>query len=175
MRCGRWSGRQALLLEPSDLVGWRDAHAAVITDREYLAQYRDGGLAHAARFSLERAAGMTLDVYRRVLGLAASSSLHVAPRSTYTAETALKSPCTTIGTRTPRVRTASQPSPSPRKNRGIGVGHTPEWTRPKKAAETYTARIVTSTVTHPIPRDRQPHSQYHREDDRPDLAARRQR
>jgi glycosyltransferase involved in cell wall biosynthesis len=68
-------GRQALLLAPSDLAGWRDAMRRVITDREYLAQYRGGGLAHAARFNLDRAAAMTLDVYRLVLGQSASSAI----------------------------------------------------------------------------------------------------
>jgi alpha-1,3-rhamnosyl/mannosyltransferase len=68
-------GRQALLLAPSDLAGWRDAMRRVITDREYLGQYRGGGLAHAARFSLDRAAAMTLDVYRLVLGQSASAAI----------------------------------------------------------------------------------------------------
>jgi glycosyltransferase involved in cell wall biosynthesis len=66
--------RHALLLAPSDLAGWRDAMRRVITDREYLAGYRTGGRAHAARYTWDRAAAMTLDVYRRVLGIEIESA-----------------------------------------------------------------------------------------------------
>jgi len=61
--------RHALVLPPSDLAGWRDAMRRVITDRDYLEDYRNVGRAHAARFSWDRAAAMTLDVYHRVLGV----------------------------------------------------------------------------------------------------------
>jgi alpha-1,3-rhamnosyl/mannosyltransferase len=67
-------GTQAPALEPKDLEGWRDSLQRAITDRDYLAKYRPGGPAHAARFSWENAAKMTLAVYRRVLGLSAVSS-----------------------------------------------------------------------------------------------------
>jgi glycosyltransferase involved in cell wall biosynthesis len=67
-------GTQAPLLEPGDLAGWRDAMRRTITDREFLAQYRGRGVAHASRFSWDRAAEMTLDVYRRVLGISTQTS-----------------------------------------------------------------------------------------------------
>jgi glycosyltransferase involved in cell wall biosynthesis len=66
-------GTQAPLLEPDDLAGWRDAMRRVIVDREFLAKYRGRGVAHAARFSWDHAAEMTLDVYRRVLGIISRS------------------------------------------------------------------------------------------------------
>ena len=56
-------------LDPNDLSGWREAMRLAITDRGFLASYRRGATAHAARFSWDRAAEQTLDVYRRVLGL----------------------------------------------------------------------------------------------------------
>jgi alpha-1,3-rhamnosyl/mannosyltransferase len=62
-------GDQALLLEPTDLEGWRGAMRRVIADRGYLDSYRAGGRPHAARFSWDRAAAMTLEVYRQVLGI----------------------------------------------------------------------------------------------------------
>lgn len=67
-------GPQAVMLGPSDLAAWRDTMRRVITDHAYLAPYRAGGIAHASQFSWDRAAGMTLDVYRRVLGIAGSAA-----------------------------------------------------------------------------------------------------
>jgi len=67
-------GEKTVMLEPSDLPAWRDAMRRVITDQTYLAPYRAGGVAHAARFSWDGAAGMTLDVYRRVLGINESAA-----------------------------------------------------------------------------------------------------
>jgi glycosyltransferase involved in cell wall biosynthesis len=67
-------GTQAVMLEASHLAAWRDAMRRVITDRDYLASYRGGGIAHAAQFNWDRAAGMTLNVYRRVLGMNAESA-----------------------------------------------------------------------------------------------------
>lgn len=70
-------GTHAPLIEPGDLVGWRESMRRTITDRDYLAAYRGSGIAHAARFSWVNAAGQTLDVYRRVLG---SPSLAIPSR-----------------------------------------------------------------------------------------------
>jgi alpha-1,3-rhamnosyl/mannosyltransferase len=62
-------GRHAVLLDPNDLAGWRDAMLRAATEPEFLAESRRGGIAHARRFTWERAAGQTYGVYRRVLGL----------------------------------------------------------------------------------------------------------
>lgn len=67
-------GEQAPQLEPLDLAGWRDALRLSITDPEWLASFRRSAVVHAARFSWDRAASMTYEVYLRVLG---SSSHHV--------------------------------------------------------------------------------------------------
>jgi hypothetical protein len=40
-----------------------------IVHPEFLTSYRRGAAAHAARYSWDRAAAVTLDVYRRVLGI----------------------------------------------------------------------------------------------------------
>jgi glycosyltransferase involved in cell wall biosynthesis len=66
-------GTHAQLLDPTDLVGWREAMRRAIIDPNYLATFRGDGVAYAARFSWDRAAGRTLDVYRRVLGLTSST------------------------------------------------------------------------------------------------------
>jgi glycosyltransferase involved in cell wall biosynthesis len=65
-------GTQAILIDPNDLAGWREAMHRAITDPDYLASYLQGGVAHAARFDWNQAARTTLDVYRRVLGIAPS-------------------------------------------------------------------------------------------------------
>jgi alpha-1,3-rhamnosyl/mannosyltransferase len=67
-------GSHAIQIEPGDLEGWRQAMRSAIADPDYLAPYRRGGVAYAARFSWEQAATTTLDVYRRVLGLPSTSS-----------------------------------------------------------------------------------------------------
>jgi|SRR5579872_94497 len=66
-------GNQAILLDPNDLSGWREAMKRAITDREYLEAYRKGGIAHATRFTWDQAAKAAYEVYRKVLGLAPSS------------------------------------------------------------------------------------------------------
>ena len=71
-------GNHAPMLEPDDLTGWRDAMGHVITDREYLAKYRHGAVAHAARFNWEAAARQTHAVYQAVLGIASPA---IAPSS----------------------------------------------------------------------------------------------
>lgn len=63
-------GTHAPLLDPEDLAGWREAMRRVISDREFLAEYRRGATAHAARFNWDAAARQTLGVYRAVLGIA---------------------------------------------------------------------------------------------------------
>ncbi|HEV3437475.1 MAG TPA: glycosyltransferase family 1 protein [Gemmata sp.] len=67
-------GTQAIQIDPRDLSGWRDAMQRSIADREYLAHYRREGVGYSARFGWERAAETTLDVYRRVLGIAPASA-----------------------------------------------------------------------------------------------------
>jgi alpha-1,3-rhamnosyl/mannosyltransferase len=67
-------GTYAPLLDAADLVGWREAMRRTITDRDYLAPYRGRGVAHAARFTWNHAARMTLDVYRRVLRMTSSAA-----------------------------------------------------------------------------------------------------
>jgi glycosyltransferase involved in cell wall biosynthesis len=62
-------GTHAPVIDPADVEGWRDAMHKTITDRDFLAPYRGRGILYAARFSWDRAAGQTIDVYRRVLGL----------------------------------------------------------------------------------------------------------
>lgn len=65
-------GSQAPLIEPDDLVGWREAMRRTITDRDYLASYRRGAIAHASRFNWDSAATQTLAVYHAVLGMPTS-------------------------------------------------------------------------------------------------------
>lgn len=71
-------GGHAVLLDPHDLEGWRDAMRRVATEHGYLDESRRGGAAHAARYTWDRAARQTLAVYRQVLGLAAPVSLRAA-------------------------------------------------------------------------------------------------
>jgi alpha-1,3-rhamnosyl/mannosyltransferase len=63
-------GSHAVLLDPNDLAGWREAMRCVITDRDYLTPFRRGAGAHAAKFNWDRAARQTFDVYQAVLGIA---------------------------------------------------------------------------------------------------------
>jgi alpha-1,3-rhamnosyl/mannosyltransferase len=67
-------GTHAPLLEPDDLAGWRNAMRRAITDREFLAPYRRGALAHAARFNWDAAARQTHAVYQAVLGINAPAT-----------------------------------------------------------------------------------------------------
>lgn len=62
-------GRHALTLDPNDLAGWRDALARIAADREFLAEYRRRGPAHAATFTWGACARTVHGVYRKVLGL----------------------------------------------------------------------------------------------------------
>lgn len=62
-------GSQAPQIDPGDLAGWREALRRVITDPDYLAPYRRGAVAHAARYSWAAAARRTFAVYQSVLGM----------------------------------------------------------------------------------------------------------
>lgn len=66
-------GSQAVQLDPRDLAAWREAMRCAIAEPDYLTSYRRDGLAHAEQFRWQRAAQTTLEVYRRVLGIASSS------------------------------------------------------------------------------------------------------
>ena len=63
-------GGRAVLLDPHDLEGWREAMRRVAIEADYLAMTCRGGMAHARRFTWEAAARKTLTVYQRVLGIA---------------------------------------------------------------------------------------------------------
>ena len=69
-------GRHARFIDPDDVVGWRDAMAAVAADDEALAESRRGGVAHAKQFTWGRVARETLAIYRTVLGRP-----HIVPES----------------------------------------------------------------------------------------------
>ncbi len=70
-------GKQAILIDANDSTGWCKAMQRAIEERDYLENYRQSGIAHAARFSWDRAAKTTLEVYREVLGLAGSKNRQV--------------------------------------------------------------------------------------------------
>jgi glycosyltransferase involved in cell wall biosynthesis len=70
-------GKQAILIDANDSTGWRKAMQRAIEDRDYLENYRQSGIAHAARFSWDRAAKTTLEVYREVLGLVKNTNRQV--------------------------------------------------------------------------------------------------
>ncbi|HJZ56956.1 MAG TPA: glycosyltransferase family 1 protein, partial [Gemmataceae bacterium] len=63
-------GSHAILIDPLDLDGWREAMWRAATDPDFLAESCRGGIAHARRFTWSRAAAQTFDVYRHVLGIA---------------------------------------------------------------------------------------------------------
>lgn len=67
-------GGHAMMLDPHDLAGWRDALGEVAADPAALDGYRRGGIAHARRFTWSAAADRTLAVYRSVLGVAPPSA-----------------------------------------------------------------------------------------------------
>jgi alpha-1,3-rhamnosyl/mannosyltransferase len=60
-------GSNAHLVEPLDVVAWRDALARVIADDDWREQLRRGAEVHAARFSWDACANATLHAYRRVV------------------------------------------------------------------------------------------------------------
>jgi glycosyltransferase involved in cell wall biosynthesis len=59
------AGDAALLVPPLEVRAWRDAIAAIATDRATERRLRDAGLARAARFSWTHTAEETLAVLRR--------------------------------------------------------------------------------------------------------------
>jgi alpha-1,3-rhamnosyl/mannosyltransferase len=63
-------GSHAVYVEGTDVAGWRDVLNRIAADREFLAETRRGGIAHAGRFAWSRTAAETLAVYRKVLGRA---------------------------------------------------------------------------------------------------------
>jgi alpha-1,3-rhamnosyl/mannosyltransferase len=68
-------GGHAELLDPHDLAGWRDAMHRIATDDAINRLSCHGGIAHARQFTWDAAARRTLDVYRRVLGIASAPPL----------------------------------------------------------------------------------------------------
>jgi alpha-1,3-rhamnosyl/mannosyltransferase len=61
-------GRQAHLVPPEDLDGWRSAMARVVTDEDWWQGLRRGAEAAARPYTWERCAAETLQVYRRLCG-----------------------------------------------------------------------------------------------------------
>jgi glycosyltransferase involved in cell wall biosynthesis len=62
------AGEAALLVSPDDVRGWAEAISRVLSDQALHAQIRERGLSQAARFTWERAARQTADLYRHVAG-----------------------------------------------------------------------------------------------------------
>lgn len=60
-------GSAGVLLSPDDTKAWRDALDANLTDNARAQAMRNAGIAQARKFSWERAARETLDVYRAVV------------------------------------------------------------------------------------------------------------
>ncbi|MGE5138234.1 MAG: glycosyltransferase family 4 protein [Rudaea sp.] len=60
-------GDAGLLVDPRDTAGWTEALARGLCDEELRATLRGRGLEQAARFTWDRAARETLQVYRRVM------------------------------------------------------------------------------------------------------------
>lgn len=63
-------GGHAVLLDPQDSDGWREAMRRAAADADYLDDSRRGGVAHTRGFTWDVAAKKTLGVYRRVLRIA---------------------------------------------------------------------------------------------------------
>lgn len=74
-------GGHAVLLDPHDLDGWREAMRRAVSKRHCLEWMRDGGQTHASQFTWEAAAGRTVAVYRKVLGLPSAPSDLVSRRA----------------------------------------------------------------------------------------------
>jgi glycosyltransferase involved in cell wall biosynthesis len=62
-------GEAGLLLDPDRVEDWSEAIAAVLSDDQRALAMRDAGLRRAARFSWDRTAEATLDVYRECVAL----------------------------------------------------------------------------------------------------------
>jgi alpha-1,3-rhamnosyl/mannosyltransferase len=63
-------GRRAHLIPADDLEGWRDAMKRIVTDEDWRQELRYGVVQLARKFTWERCAEQTLEVYRQVCGLA---------------------------------------------------------------------------------------------------------
>jgi O-antigen biosynthesis alpha-1,3-rhamnosyltransferase len=70
-------GRNACLIDPEDTEGWRDAMQRVLTDEYWWQSLRGGVEERASRFTWERCAEKTLEVYRRLTG----TSIEAPPRA----------------------------------------------------------------------------------------------
>jgi alpha-1,3-rhamnosyl/mannosyltransferase len=60
-------GGHALLLDPADIAGWRDAMRSVASFPDAFASFRRSGMAHARSFTWEVAARKALAVYRQAM------------------------------------------------------------------------------------------------------------
>jgi glycosyltransferase involved in cell wall biosynthesis len=60
------AGDAALLVNPDDLDSLADAMERALDDEPLRAQMRERGFAQVARFSWEKTARQTLDIYKRV-------------------------------------------------------------------------------------------------------------
>jgi alpha-1,3-rhamnosyl/mannosyltransferase len=67
-------GRQAHLVEPEDVIGWRTALARVVSDDDWWRTLRQGAVDLARAFSWEKCAAETLHVYRAICGNAARAA-----------------------------------------------------------------------------------------------------
>jgi alpha-1,3-rhamnosyl/mannosyltransferase len=65
-------GERAHLVAPEDVGGWRDSLHRVLTEDDWWRSLREGTTKLAERFTWQRCAEETFDVYRRVCGLAPS-------------------------------------------------------------------------------------------------------
>jgi glycosyltransferase involved in cell wall biosynthesis len=61
-------GQAALMIDATDLAGWRDVLARIARELDFLADYGRRGPAHAATFTWEACARVVHGVYRKVLG-----------------------------------------------------------------------------------------------------------
>lgn len=59
-------GGQAHLIDPQDVVGWRDGLQRVLMDEDWWKQLRGGSVEHARPFTWERCAEETIKVYRHI-------------------------------------------------------------------------------------------------------------
>ena len=64
------AGERAHLVAPDDVAGWRTSLQRVVTDDDWWHSLREGTVEHAQRFTWQRCAAETLDVYCRACGLA---------------------------------------------------------------------------------------------------------
>jgi alpha-1,3-rhamnosyl/mannosyltransferase len=65
-------GERAHLIAPEDITGWRDSLHRVLADDDWWQSLREGTIELAQRFTWQRCAEETFDVYRKVCGLTPS-------------------------------------------------------------------------------------------------------